>query len=575
MVEIINPVGPASPYPGIADSLRDIGQSIWGNGARNEGVRQHARKLAAEAAAEERKNSATGEAAERFAQGDWQGVGRNMILAGEDPKIPAGYTQYYNANKYGADDPRTTNSMMGVPGANYAHTPSGFREGEATKLTREGMRDTSGGKPTFGVISQRPDGTPEYGWRNPAQIGAPGGGVTPYVPGEATPQPGFGAPASGRPGVQNIGLFDEGNRPIPLAMAGTGHVQSAIRGELQDEAGNPLISPQGAAKLAEIHQRDPGHAGHLLATIQGRIPPLSPAAWVNRKNGPFVNDLFSIAPGFDAGVWGQRFKTYQDYATSGGSGKAAQAAEQALRHGRDMIETAGDLNNFEPLRPFSGKSTAGRVGNFVLSPATQAVNATKNAYNEASGEPGPTAFDVLRDGFSDEFAKAFKGAGVLNEKEVEGWQKNFNARSKSPTQMRAAVSTALSMLDEGMKTREAQRNRVLGPNHGQAPMLSPEAHEKLNEIAEWARTGKLPAQRLTTKVEGRMPQGAPQPAVGEPAAPGAPQAPPGPQNVPAASPGASQPPPAAIEILRARPDTAEAFDRHYGAGAAAAILGAR
>jgi len=119
----------------IADSLKSIGESIWGNEARNEGQRQNALKLQRENSARDLGAAALsrGDTTDLLAQGFRSGPG-----AGQDT---SNYIRALYAQKYGINSPQFENAAGGA-GEAYHNLPSGYREGLANQRTIESMRAT-------------------------------------------------------------------------------------------------------------------------------------------------------------------------------------------------------------------------------------------------------------------------------------------------------------------------------------------------------------------------------------------------------------------------------------------------
>lgn len=112
----------------IADSLRSLGESMFGSGAKDEAARQAARSTEQDVVKKSRENAFTPMIAGRITNHDYGGATSAAINAGMDPKHLGGYQQYYDVNREGPASERGTRATMSVPGANYGHTVPGSRE---------------------------------------------------------------------------------------------------------------------------------------------------------------------------------------------------------------------------------------------------------------------------------------------------------------------------------------------------------------------------------------------------------------------------------------------------------------
>jgi hypothetical protein len=117
----------------IANSLRSLGESMFGNQSRDELVRENA-------LAKRRENVAIPALAEALARGDYGEATRQGVLGDKTPSFTAGYGQYYGVNRFGPGSEQGTRATMAVPGANYGNTVTGTREHEANQRTITGMQ---------------------------------------------------------------------------------------------------------------------------------------------------------------------------------------------------------------------------------------------------------------------------------------------------------------------------------------------------------------------------------------------------------------------------------------------------
>lgn len=483
MPKIINAYSDANNS--IADSLKSIGQSIWGDEAKNEGLRQNAEKLRQEAARAARENNNAEPYARAMRDNDMGSARYYGALHGLTPEgigVANRVTAAGRANG-NYDDPMLGTSILGA-GGSMASTPEGQRRAmanqrameqdktDASKYTpiytedpRTGVKSATGGFNTK-TGEQVPFGQPR-GFNQPANPNAP------MMSNPGGQQPGFTPAAS---------LADDYGNPISVPSAPLHMMHSA------DENGQPILSEQGKQRLLQLEQQNPGYGGQLLATVLGHIPPPSSRS---KQNNVFMRDLLSVDPGYEAGVAGMRNKTYQDVASSGKTGQIATAVDQGINHmGEVLIPAAAKLNTWH----------SGSWG-----PLTSTMNSIYTAKLAGNQDPRLVEFNVAREGFANEFAKIFRTTG-MSEQEIEHQRHNF-AAAQTPEEVQAAARSAIHLLHGSLDAREASIQRVLGPDARRAPMVSKDTAAKIAQIEAWANGGAVP--QSGGKNSGQLPQGAP------------------------------------------------------------------
>jgi len=110
----------------LADALKSVDEGAFprSDPYREAAAQENARKA-------QRIEDAHAGAADALRRGDLREYLAQSIMADRAASDAVGIGRAYAANAYGADDPRTTNAMVGAGGA-YGDTPAGFREAQAT-----------------------------------------------------------------------------------------------------------------------------------------------------------------------------------------------------------------------------------------------------------------------------------------------------------------------------------------------------------------------------------------------------------------------------------------------------------
>lgn len=456
MVNIISAFRPSDngASGSIADSLKSIGQSIWGDEAKNEGYRQNALKLQRENDARERGSAAlrSGNAVETLAQGFRGGVGAPDAT---------GYIRGYYGNTKGADSPEFEGAAVGA-GEPWHNTPRGSREvlanqrameqdrTDASRYTPIYSQDVYGNKTPSGTLNTR-----NGQYNDMSGMPVRGGGQPPAAPKQT--------------GMQPVGMSDE------LPGAGDDGVNHGHFSQLANE--NPEI------------------ASHVAAVLDGREPFPTLQTMRNNPMAQAVSRHVSLTePGFDATKWYGRKRTSDYFSGVGGGAVATKSANQAIKHMYDLAGYAEALHNKEGLGPL-----------------TQPYNALANHLSTASGGTAPGQFNLTRKAAVDEIAKLFKGAN-LSDTEIHQWDQLVSDAQTNP-QHRANLGAALQLYGHGVDALEEMRREGLSPlSKGRVqPLLSPETQELMRRLHGWSQGQPLNA--APAKAQGQLPQGAPQPVV--------------------------------------------------------------
>jgi len=286
----------------IADSLKSIGESIWGNEARNEGQRQNALKL-------QRENSARDEGSLALQRGDAIEALRQGYRGGMSAPDATGYLRGYYGNTKGADSPEFEGAAVGA-GEPWQNTPRGRRE--TLEVTA----------PRFSPVM----GEDQYGAKSPA--GAFNTRTGEYAPFQKPGLPG----AQPRVGFQPTAADED----------------QPYYGGSEDGTQNPLAG--GGEYLRTL---PPGRAAVIVGILDGRAPPPTGNAALHPRNQRLLEDLARVEPGFDFTKWVERYKTAQDFSSAGMSGKAVKSANQAITHAGELAAAAEGLHNKEGLGPIT------------------------------------------------------------------------------------------------------------------------------------------------------------------------------------------------------------------------------
>lgn len=451
----------------IADSLKSMGESIWGDEAKNEGLRQHALKL-------QRENQSAVPFANAAAANDPAQLRYYGAVSGRHGNDVANWNLLSAADRAGAnlDDPRLGVAQIGAGHPATATMEDQNRQRANARAMEEDRtdkfvpvmgEDQYGGKTPVGAFRSRTGEMKKF---------APNGGFLPQ------PQPNAAA------GFRTVAEDD--HQPY---YGGTG----------EDGNQNPLVG--GGEYLRTL---PPGRAAIVAGILDGRMPPPTGNAALHPRNQRLLEDAARVEPDFDLTKWGMRFQSEKAFQPGGKYGNSIKSLNQAVTHAGTLMEEADALHNHENI----GKGIP-LVGP-VVGLGTQALNSGKNAVANASGEVGTGRFDLARNAFADEIASVFRTVG-MSDHQIKMWQDTINS-SQSPTQLRANVGAAVELYQGAANALEGERNRGgMSPLRKREPMINQQTQDTLGRIGRWAAGGKL--EKAPFKVQGQHPAGAPQPVV--------------------------------------------------------------
>lgn len=478
----------------IADSLKDIGQSIWGDAAKNEGYRQSAEKTRREAEKVARENANAEPYARALRDNDTGNARYYGALHGLPPEGVAIANRLAAAGHANGDmyDPMLGTAMLGA-GASAAGTPRGHRE----------MLENQRMQLTYGVTDEDPrTGAKNYGWRDPRTMSTapPNTGLgQPNAPSGNNPLlPRGNAPNGNTPQATYTPadlLTDERGQPVQIPAAPL-HMTEAV-----DENGQPVLDARGKQALEAVRQKyGDGYASKVLGTVLGHG--LLPSSR-SKANNAFIDDVYNVYPGYDPGVAAMRNKTWQDIASSGKTGQMTTALGQFMHHlGEKYIPAVEGIGTVDTLHPFSGAGPLPAAGNWIAGQGTNAYNAAHIQSLRNQGAPQITALDAAQEAVANEYAKVLRTTGMA-ESDVQRNMAIFKP-GNSPAQAKAAIDTALGVIHGAYASREGTINRLLMAPH--PPLVDQETQGLEGQIKSWLGGGKAP---VIGKGLGQMQSGVP------------------------------------------------------------------
>src|SRR5258708_2339079 len=136
----------------IANNLRSMADSLFGDQARQEVLRQEAQKYA-------RENDASERGSHLLATGDYPGFISQAFRAGRHGEDTGQFTRADAANRYGVNSDQFNNAA-GAAGQSYNTTPRGFWELQAAETARNAATNQS----RYDIEKYKHDYTPYAGY---------------------------------------------------------------------------------------------------------------------------------------------------------------------------------------------------------------------------------------------------------------------------------------------------------------------------------------------------------------------------------------------------------------------------
>jgi len=284
-----------------------------------------------------------------------------------------------------------------------------------------------------------------------------------------------------------------GGAPPPLAPTQEGgdpHAQTSPPLPKTAAGYQPVVSPFESRDYSVLNNLPP-----VLASQVQRLGDYQETITGNPRQAKDPR-LLKLVSDYTRGEWSQgeyafRNQQRKEYSAAGATGKSMVAMDTAYNHLGTLWEAGKTMQ--EALK--TGDSTA--------------LNAIKVKLATQFGAPEGAAFNTVAAAVGNEVAKAFRGAGTLNQKEQEEMAKLFSAAG-SPKQIQAAIQYSMELLEGKEK---AIKNKF--SSDMRTPMrdfLSPGArqtaeHIRQNPLGGEAKAGALP--RITSKEEfDKLPKGA-------------------------------------------------------------------
>lgn len=351
-----------------------------------------------------------------------------------------------------------------------------------------------------------------------------------------------------RHGIVNMGL--EG--PAADSGAGSALPQSALPGGGKSAIPQPAApgaappsagantaptdgtSPPASVDKSQLHGADylntikPEYRAQIQGIAEGRVK-IPDRMMTTPQGRQLLQGVLQYDPTFDAAGVGERFRTVQDMAPNGTSGKAITAANMALEHAGAYYDSIAKNNGGSPMfnsaKNYVGENLAGSTSSGEIRQHAQAL--------------------------ASEARKVFAGQSGGGLEELRQWEQNFPTNA-TPDQARAYVGSFIKLLKGRMDSITNAYNQGTSMNHTNQDLLGPQARSVWNRFDPDNGTIDQKPQGTPSYSGARQPTG---------------------RSAAAAAPQASGPGPGAVDYLRANPQFKDQFDAKYGPGSSARYLG--
>lgn len=217
-----------------------------------------------------------------------------------------------------------------------------------------------------------------------------------------------------------------------------------------------------------------GVGDQVKALAEGRMSFPTGTALKDSHWQQMLNAVARYDPSFDAVNYNARSSTRKSF-TSGKEAGMVNTLNTALGHLHELNAAIDALDNYD----------------------TPAINTVKNWFGKATGKPGVTAVETIRNRVAPELVSAYRGSGGA-EADIERNLKDFDVNA-SPAQNKAALQETAKLLRSKIASLEDQYKQGMG-SHALS-LLSPAAQKTLDEL-EGKSTSKPTAAELLKKYGG-------------------------------------------------------------------------
>lgn len=319
--------------------------------------------------------------------------------------------------------------------------------------------------------------------------------------------------------MQGSMALNKANTDLAEKQAQIAHTNEQIRAS---KVNNPDVTTAGGGTPlnmsvtgnAFMQQLDPMVAQEVKAIGDGQTP-------FNPRSQRQMNLLGLVQqynPNWSATDYQARQATTKDFATGGKSGQVVQAINQALHHAATVSDAIDALGNSDTL------------------PAI--INPIRNTFDQKIlGDTRQGNFQTAAMALSEELKKIYAGGGGGSLAELQHWQQAFDPNA-GQAQQKSYLAQGMNLLQGAIQSRQEAYQRGMGPSADFGKLFTPQALEALQKLQSKGYIGGAPQASTQTQ---------------------SPQTP----NIPAQ----------AIAFLRSNPAARYDFDRKYGQGMAAQVLG--
>lgn len=217
----------------------------------------------------------------------------------------------------------------------------------------------------------------------------------------------------------------------------------------------------GQKYLEELSKISPDLVENVQLAGDGKIPqPTSKTFGMKGISLLAFNAMVKhYNPTYDANTFAVR-KAMEISSTSGTMGNTASSLSMVIKHIGQLEGNIKELDNLQmPI-----------------------ANVPTNWWkNNVQGYPGVTDFHTTADAVVTEIAKTLKGAGVVNEQEINEWRQQLGD-SRSPIQYAGVLHNILGLLSARFEPMQSQYQRGMNPESQGGQFISPGASQTLSKL---------------------------------------------------------------------------------------------